>query len=136
MWGSYCQPLHHNHHICTHADDEEQRAETAKAKRAKELAVKQEQLKILRNEQQKKRRDLRSLIYQDCTAIVAPKFANVKKREDRRFTSLTKKIKSLEHAIEGYVELEQQIEDLRNDVTERFEQQQVSISRVSVSTLA
>lgn len=66
-------------------------------------------------------------MYKECVNFIKPKLANIKKREERKFQHLQKKIKMVENTVAAFNELEQQLEELRNEMTDTFEEQQVSI---------
>ena len=106
--------------------DEGQRVLRAKTLKAKEIALKQQELRAVKIEQQQKRRELRTLIRSEIGAHVNPKLANAKRREKNKYDKIQKKVKAIQDCVTDLSEIEQQLEELRTEVTNSMEDQEVT----------
>ena len=110
--------------ICT--ADEGQRVLRAKTIKAREVAAKQEQVRSARQAQQRTRRELKILVRSEVTAHVTPKLTNAKKAFKSKHDALQRKLKALQDSVTNLGELEHQLEELRTEVTDSMEEQEVS----------
>ena len=90
------------------------------------MALKQEQLRSAKQEQQKTRRELKTLVRNEVITHVTPKLANAKKAFKSKHDALQRKLKALTDSVTTLGELEHQLEEFRTEMTDSMEEQEVS----------